>query len=64
MVLNEGEDTAPGELRGYLAKRVARWWLPERRAFIDEAPKTGVGKFDQKLLRAPCAHGELEVHTR
>jgi fatty-acyl-CoA synthase len=38
-------------LRGFLADRVAKWWLPERVEFIDEVPKTSVGKFDKKVLR-------------
>ena len=31
---------------------VAKWQLPERWTFIDEVPKTSVGKFDKKVLRA------------
>ena len=30
----------------------ARWWLPDAVVFIDEIPKTSVGKFDKKALRA------------
>ena len=41
------------ELREFLAGTVANWQLPERWAFIDEVPKTAVGKFDKKVLRAP-----------
>ena len=47
----------------FLQGRVARWWLPERWAFLDEIPKTSVGKFDKKVLRARHAAGELEVVT-
>jgi len=36
----------------YLSSRVARWWLPDEIRFIDEVPKTSVGKFDKKVLRA------------
>jgi fatty-acyl-CoA synthase len=39
------------ELRSFLSDRVARWWLPDRFEFIDEVPKTSVGKFDKKVLR-------------
>ncbi len=39
------------ELRAHLASRVARWWLPDRYLFLDELPKTSVGKFDKKVLR-------------
>jgi fatty-acyl-CoA synthase len=49
-------------LRAFLAERVARWWLPERWTFIAEVPKTSVGKFDKKVLRARYAEGALDVH--
>lgn len=42
-----GEDT----LERWLAKRFAKWWLPDRYIFIDALPKTGVGKFDKRRLR-------------
>jgi fatty-acyl-CoA synthase len=53
----------PGELREWLASRVAKWWLPERWAFIDEIPKTSVGKFDKTALRARQQAGELEIQV-
>jgi fatty-acyl-CoA synthase len=54
-------DTDATALRAFLADRVARWQLPERWAFIDEVPKTSVGKFDKKVLRARHAEGDLAV---
>ncbi|HEY7630901.1 MAG TPA: long-chain fatty acid--CoA ligase [Thermoleophilaceae bacterium] len=39
----------------HLKPRVAKWWLPDRVEFIDEVPKTSVGKFDKKVLRARFA---------
>jgi fatty-acyl-CoA synthase len=52
----------PGELRDYLAEeRVPRWQLPERWAFIDEVPKTAVGKFKKTTLREQYAAGILDV---
>jgi fatty-acyl-CoA synthase len=50
-------------LREFLGSKVARWQVPERWAFIDEVPKTSVGKFDKKVLRKRYADGELEVET-
>ncbi len=47
-------------LRAHLASRVAKWWIPERWTFIREVPKTSVGKFDKKALRAMHANGEFE----
>jgi len=31
---------------------VAKWWLPDHVVFIESVPKTSVGKFDKKVLRA------------
>ena len=39
------------DLRGFLDGRVAKWWLPDDVVFIDEVPKTSVGKFSKKTLR-------------
>jgi fatty-acyl-CoA synthase len=38
-------------LLDFLRDKVAKWWLPDTIIFIDEIPKTSVGKFDKKLLR-------------
>lgn len=35
----------------FLQDKVAKWWLPDRVIFIDEVPKTSVGKFNKKVLR-------------
>lgn len=61
VVLREGATTTPAELRDFLLATVARWQLPERWAFIEAVPKTSVGKFDKKRLRAQYAEGALEV---
>jgi fatty-acyl-CoA synthase len=61
VVLKEGEEAGIDDLKAFLAERVAKWWLPERWAFIEEVPKTSVGKFDKKVLRAQYADGKLEV---
>jgi fatty-acyl-CoA synthase len=52
----------PDALLEFLSDRVARWWLPERWAYVDELPKTSVGKFDKKALRVMVADGTVEVH--
>jgi fatty-acyl-CoA synthase len=51
----EGEELDADELRSFLSERVAKWWIPERIEFIDEVPKTSVGKFDKKVLRKRLA---------
>ncbi|MGA2036499.1 MAG: long-chain-fatty-acid--CoA ligase, partial [Acidimicrobiales bacterium] len=57
----EGVHLEPADIVGFLCGRVARWWVPERWAFVEELPKTSVGKFDKKVLRARAAEGALEV---
>jgi fatty-acyl-CoA synthase len=49
-------DVSADDLRAFLGDRVARWWVPERIEFIDEVPKTSVGKFSKKDLRARFAN--------
>ncbi len=39
------------EILEYLRPLVAKWWLPDEVRFIDEIPKTSVGKFDKKVIR-------------
>ena len=51
----------PPSSRSSSAQRVAKWQVPERWAFIDEVPKTSVGKFDKKVLRARHEKGDLVV---
>ena len=61
VVLDPGSAPSAEDLVAFLDGRVSRWWLPERWAFIEEVPKTSVGKFDKKVLRARYAEGDLEV---
>ena len=63
VVLHEGVELAPDELRTFLADKVARWWIPERWTFIDEIPRTSVGKYDKKTIRARYADGAYEIIT-
>jgi acyl-CoA synthetase (AMP-forming)/AMP-acid ligase II len=51
IVLKDGVTTTADELREFLAPNFAKWWLPERFEFIDEIPKTSVGKFRKLALR-------------
>jgi fatty-acyl-CoA synthase len=60
VVLREGADPDAEGLARHLSDRVAKWWIPDEFAFIDEVPKTSVGKFDKKVLRSRLADGELE----
>ena len=59
VVLKEGEDATEEEILEFLKPKVAKWWLPDAVEFIDEVPKTSVGKFSKKDLRAKFAEYEL-----
>jgi len=64
VVLRDGASTTAPELVEHLSGRVARWWLPDEFAFVAEIPKTSVGKFDKKVLRAALAQETLEGRVR
>jgi fatty-acyl-CoA synthase len=59
VVLKEGAEASKDELLAHLEGRVAKWWLPDDLAFVDEIPKTSVGKFSKKDLRASFEGYEL-----
>jgi fatty-acyl-CoA synthase len=50
-VLREGQTTTADELREFLAADFAKWCLPDAFVFVDEIPKTAVGKFRKTALR-------------
>jgi fatty-acyl-CoA synthase len=51
VVREDGKRLDADGLREFLADRVAKWGIPERVEFIDEVPKTSVGRFSKKTLR-------------
>ena len=59
VVLRNGSRLTVEDLRVFLSSRVAKWWLPERWVFLEEIPKTSVGKFDKKVLRAWYQEGTI-----
>jgi fatty-acyl-CoA synthase len=65
VVLREDASIQPSEMAAVLAEflsgKVARWQLPENWALLSEVPKTTVGKYDKKVLRARFRAGELSM---
>ncbi|MCH8188345.1 MAG: long-chain-fatty-acid--CoA ligase [Proteobacteria bacterium] len=53
-----GEVTAE-DLRDFLATRVAKWWLPDEIAFVEELPHTATGKVSKLELRKIYAGHKL-----
>jgi fatty-acyl-CoA synthase len=51
VVLREGQQASPDDLREHLSGNFAKWQLPERVEYIDEIPRTATGKFKKTALR-------------
>jgi acyl-CoA synthetase (AMP-forming)/AMP-acid ligase II len=59
VVLKEGMSASADELGEFLAPRFAKWWLPDRYEFVEEIPKTAVGKFRKTALREQFAQTSM-----
>ena len=59
-----GETLTAEEVRAHLAPLVPKWWLPDAVEFIDEVPKTSVGKFSKRTLREKFAGYQLPGSRR
>ncbi len=51
VVLRDGMEAAPDELRAHLGSEFAKWQLPDRIEFVDAIPRTATGKFKKTALR-------------
>jgi fatty-acyl-CoA synthase len=61
VVAKPGQVLSADELASFLGDKVPSWWVPQQWAFLEEIPKTAVGKFDKKVLRAEQQKGELDI---
>ncbi|MGD6749737.1 long-chain fatty acid--CoA ligase [Streptomyces sp. BH105] len=59
VVVEDGETLTADDVLEFLRTRVAKWWLPDAVEFIDQVPRTSVGKFSKKDLRARFAHYQI-----
>ena len=59
VVVKEGQVVTEEQLRDHLAPRFAKWWLPDRFEFVEEIPKTSVGKFKKTALREQFAQEQV-----
>ena len=55
VVAKPGETLTKDDVLTFLDGRVAKWWMPDDVVFVAEIPKTSVGKFSKKDLRAQFA---------
>ncbi|MFN2469784.1 MAG: long-chain fatty acid--CoA ligase [Gaiellaceae bacterium] len=61
VVLKQGQTASEDELREFLAPKFAKWWMPDRCEFVDEIPKTTVGKFKKTALRELFAQDTVQA---
>lgn len=54
----EGDALTSSDITTFLLDKVAKWWIPDAAIFVQEIPKTSVGKFDKKKLRERFANGD------
>ena len=59
VVLEPNASLSNQEVLDFLAPKLAKWQLPDDVAFIDEVPKTSVGKFSKRELREKFADYRL-----
>ena len=58
VVVKPGETVTKDEVLDWVRPKLAKWQMPDDVVFIDEVPKTSVGKFSKKTLRERFADFE------
>jgi 3-(methylthio)propionyl---CoA ligase len=51
IVLKKGEQANKEEMLKFLEGKIAKWWMPDDVAFVDEIPHTATGKIQKIALR-------------
>jgi fatty-acyl-CoA synthase len=51
IVLKKGETATKDDILGFMQGKIAKWWMPDDVAFVDEIPHTATGKILKTRLR-------------
>ncbi|MBZ0139801.1 MAG: fatty-acid--CoA ligase [Pseudorhodoplanes sp.] len=51
VVLKKDETLGKDEILGFMAGKIAKWWMPDDVVFVDEIPHTATGKIQKTTLR-------------
>ena len=51
VILKKGEHATKDDILGFMQGKVAKWWMPDDVAFVDEIPHTATGKIQKLVLR-------------
>jgi fatty-acyl-CoA synthase len=58
-----GESATVKELNEFLLCHFAKFQLPDQYVYLNEIPRTGIGKFDKKKMRRMYSEGKLNTAT-
>ncbi len=59
IVRKEGADPSKEDILGFMEGKIAKWWMPDDVAFVDEIPHTATGKILKMALRKTFADYKL-----
>jgi fatty-acyl-CoA synthase len=51
IVLKKGETATKEDILGFMQGKIAKWWMPDDVAFVDDIPHTATGKIQKMTLR-------------
>jgi fatty-acyl-CoA synthase len=51
IVKKSGEDVSKEQVLAHLTGKIAKWWMPDDVAFVDDIPHTATGKISKLILR-------------
>jgi fatty-acyl-CoA synthase len=51
VVLKKDQKASKDDILGFLQGKIAKWWMPDDVAFVDEIPHTATGKIQKTALR-------------
>jgi fatty-acyl-CoA synthase len=51
VVLKKGETASKDDILGFMQGKIAKWWMPDDVAFVEEIPHTATGKIQKTTLR-------------
>lgn len=60
LVAKEGKKASSAELNDFLSRDFAKYQIPEDFVYLQQIPKTSVGKFDKKEIRRLYGEGQLQ----
>jgi fatty-acyl-CoA synthase len=63
IVRKPGKEPEKSDILGFMDGKVAKWWMPDDVAFVDEIPHTATGKIQKTTLRKQFSEYRLPTDT-